>query len=272
MARCFTQTRTVRTLLGAAALFVCLAPLQAQDYTARVIEQTGQVSIRSSGYDTALSPGGIVRPQQVIVTGPNGFAKFQVSDGSIFEVYANSQVKFRVTPANWEHLLEVVLGRVKVFIQHLPGVPNPNQVSSPTAVISVRGTVFDVLVQDDEGTTVVSVDEGLVAVRNMTAGGEAMVKPGQTVTVYRDVPLYAKQVDKSGAYRQVLQAAREAVWQILLGRRNGTVIPGGGSGTTTSTSADKGKPTNGGTTTTTPGSAPGSAPGGPPGSAPGGGG
>ena len=34
--------------------------------------------------------------------------------------------------------------------------------TSPTAVISVRGTVFDVVVQDDDGTTFVTVDEGEV--------------------------------------------------------------------------------------------------------------
>jgi hypothetical protein len=33
-------------------------------------------------------------------------------------------------------------------IQHLPGIPNPNNVTTPTALISVRGTIFDVDVQD----------------------------------------------------------------------------------------------------------------------------
>ena len=43
------------------------------------------------------------------------------------------------------------IGKIKVYIQHLPGIPNPNNVSTPTALISVRGTVFSVDVQDAGG-------------------------------------------------------------------------------------------------------------------------
>jgi len=253
---------------------VSLLPLQAQDYRATVLEQIGQVSVRSGGYDKPLFSGSVISPQQLIVSGPDGYARFRVSDGSTFEVFSNARVIFREHLGSWKDLLNVILGRVKVFIQHAPNVPNPNEVSSPTAVISVRGTIFDVLVQDDEGTTVVSVDEGLVSVRNMTAGGDALVKPGETLTVYRDVPLYARQVDKSGAYRAALRAVRDAVWQVLLGRQGGGAgVPGAGGPTVQS---DKGK---GGTTTTGPGTAPGSppgsstptaAPGSPPGAPPGG--
>ena len=89
----FTLSRNVRMLLVAAALVVCLAPLGGQDvYNATVIEQVGQVSIQDAGYLKALSVGSPVRQQQTIVTGPDGYAKFRVSDGSTFEVFNNAQV------------------------------------------------------------------------------------------------------------------------------------------------------------------------------------
>src|SRR5436190_21510950 len=149
----------------AAALLVFLAPLQAQDSKAKLLVQVGQVSLLKGGYMEPLAVGQMIQTQQMIVTGADSYAQFQISDGSTFDVFANSRVVFRQTPGDWQHLLNVFMGRVKVFIQHLPGVANPNNVTSPTAVISVRGTVFDVVVDDVDGTTLVAVDDGVVDVR-----------------------------------------------------------------------------------------------------------
>src|SRR5260370_11203365 len=164
--------------------------------------------------------GGTVKQQQIIVTGPDGYAQFQISDSSTFEVFPNSRLVFRPTLGNWKDLLDVWLGRVKVFIYHAPGVPNHNQVSSPTAVISVRGTTFDVSVEDED-TTVVSVDEGLVTVRNHTTfqDKDFYLRQGESVRVIRNVSLIAGKIDKSGVYRLALKATRDAVYQILLGRQ-----------------------------------------------------
>jgi len=257
----FSLSRTVRTLLIAAAIGVCLLPLRAQDTKATVLIQTGRVSVMTDGrgFEQPLFQGMSVSPQQLIVTGPDGYAQFQVSDGSTFEVFSNARVMFRQTVGNWRDLLNVVLGRVKVFIQHAPGgAPNHNEVSSPTAVISVRGTVFDVVVEDDDGTTLVSVDEGLVSVRNTTVAGKSVdVNPGGYVEVFRNVPLALVKPDKSNAIQFALQKAREAVWQVLRGRQVAGGLPGG-PGTVPGAQGDKGKTGNG-----APGSPP-AVPGAPP--------
>jgi ferric-dicitrate binding protein FerR (iron transport regulator) len=259
MFRHSTLTRTIGTLLIAAGLVVCGVPLlRAQDSSARVIYQVGQVSLMNSGLPEVLSVGSMVKAQQMIVTGPDGFAKLEVvSDGSTFEVYPNSKVIFRQTPGSWEHLLNVWLGRVKVYIQHAPGMPNPNNVTSPTAVISVRGTVFDVVVQDDDGTTFVSVDEGLVMVRNLTAPGNSVaLHPGESITVFRGTQLLAKQSNHDDLVRSIMQAVRNTVYGMPR-------TPGGGpAGIPTGTGSggaqgDKGK--GGGSTPgspPTPGSSP----------------
>jgi hypothetical protein len=249
----FTLSRTVRTLLIAAVLAVCLAPLPAQDTKATVLNLIGRVSVMTDArgyYEQPLSQGMSVRPQQLIVTGPDGYAQFQVSDGSTFEVFSNARVMFRPTLGNWKDLLNVVLGRVKVFIQHGPGgAPNHNKVSSPTAVISVRGTVFDVVVEDADGTTLVSVDEGLVTVRNMTAVGNTVyVNPGGYVRVFRDVPLALVKPDKSNAVQVLLKATRDAFWQIMRNRQAGGVaggpgtVPGGAQGDKNKTPGAPGTP------------------------------
>jgi hypothetical protein len=249
-------------LLVAAAAAVCLAQPHLPDYNAKVIEQVGEVSALGSQGLQALFQDDAVKPQQTIVTGPDSYARFQVSDGSTFEVFPNSKMVFREHLGNFEDILNVIIGRVKVVIQHLNGLPNYNKVSSPTAVISVRGTIFDVIVEDEEGTTLVSVDEGLVGVQNMTAPGNGvLVNPGESIRVYRNQPLALRQIDKGSAAREALRAAQDILVRIWLGRNRGPLgLPGGGTTSPGSggTNADKGK--GGGTTPTAPGApgAPGS--------------
>jgi len=257
-------------LVTALALVLCLAPVHGQSPSATVVYQVGQVSIMDSGYLKPVSVGSSINQKQLIVTGPDGFAKCQVlSDGSTFEVYPNSKVVFRETSGDWKHLLNVFIGRVKVFIQHAPGVANPNNVTSPTAVISVRGTVFDVQVQDDDGTTFVTVDEGEVGVRNLTAPGDAAIlRPGDSITVIRGQRLLGKQIDKANIWRNVLRVARDTVYQGAVQRGPGSTTPGGATAPPNSGQGDKGKPgTGNGGTTGTPPPPPGAAPP-PPGAAP----
>src|SRR5437868_7247432 len=140
--------RLVSGLLMAASVLVCSAQQfsPSNDAAAQVTALNGQVSVLRDSEPWALNVGDRVQAQQVIVTGRDGFATFQVSDGSFFEVYPNSNVVFRRNPGNLRDLLDVFVGRVKIHIQKLMGQPNPNRVITPTAVISVRGTTFDVSV------------------------------------------------------------------------------------------------------------------------------
>jgi hypothetical protein len=243
-------------LLIAAAVVVCLAPLRAQDATATVLAQTGRVSVMTdSRGEQILSTGMAVKPQQVIVTGPDGYALFEVSDGSTFEVFNDARVVFRPTLANWKDLLNIVLGRVKVYIQHPPGKINHNEVSSPTAVISVRGTVFDVNVEDVDGTTLVTVEEGLVDVQNRTAAGTPVrLNPGEYITVFRNQQLAAAKPDKDGIIQAGFRLARDTFWQILRGQRASGGVSGPG-GVPVGAQGDKGKGGTGtpGAPTTAPG-------------------
>src|SRR5574342_390173 len=107
-----------RLLLAAGAVGVCLAQTPAPDATspaAFVITLEGRVSLLKDARPWALRVGDQVRPRQIIVTGPDGYALCRVADGSTFEVFPNSQVTFRDNPGDWRDLLEVLLGRIKVY-------------------------------------------------------------------------------------------------------------------------------------------------------------
>ncbi len=224
-------------LLVAGAVSVCLGQEFHWDSTnaaAMVVKLTGQVSVQRDANDIrALDVGSMVKPQQVIFTGPDGYAEFRVADGSTFEIFPNSRVTFRNHPGSWEDLLEMLLGRVKVHIQKLNGQPNHNRVNTPTAIISVRGTTFDVVVDEDQNSTLVAVDEGQVTVQHRLLGGQFRVlNPGESLRVYRSIPLAQRMIDRSTVVRGALRAAAEAVYTTLsrTPRTSGGGIPSGGGG------------------------------------------
>ena len=229
---------------GLAAVFllgVCAISSYAEDNgAAKVITLTGQVSVLHDNSPWVLNVGDSVQPRQIIVTGADGYALLQVSDGSTFEVFQNARVVFRDNPGNWKDLLEVFLGRVKVQIQKVGGQPNYNKVRTPTAVISVRGTVFDVNVEDEDATTLVVVDEGQVEVEHalLPSGHPKMLNAGEWVRVFKNQPLAAKSVDKGGVLRGAMRAAADALYEVVYrGSRipssSGGSIPGSGGGTGT---------------------------------------
>ncbi len=163
--------------------------------------------------------------QRIIVTGPSSYAKFRLEDNSTFEVYENSTVTFKEDWPAWSHLLNVIMGRVKVFIDHSKG-PNNNSVTTPTAVISVRGTVFDVEVEDADGTTFVSCDEGLVQIRNLTApGSEPLLHPGESKWIYPGQPLAQNKLNKDPIKQGALRAVRDAMQVALQRQRRASGTP-----------------------------------------------
>jgi len=230
------------SLLLAVTAVVCLAqmpPADSANYAAKVMELTGQVSVLKDATPWALNVGDLVQVRQLIMTGPDGQARFRVSDGSTFDVYPNSRVVFRKDAPNWRDLLDVLVGRVKVHIEHLYG-PNPNKIQTPTAVISVRGTTFDVSVEDEDESTTVEVEEGLVEVQHalLPRGNSKLLTTGESIKVYRNVPIATNRIDKGDLARRVLRAAMDAVttWESRIPRT------GAGAGSTPSdTGGDTGK-------------------------------
>jgi hypothetical protein len=215
---CRSQTAGL-SLLFAAVAGLCppvawaqVAPFDAGSYAAKVVTQTGQVSIFKDAQPWALSVGDVVQAKDLIMTGPDGHALLQVSDGSTFEVFPNSRVVFRKNPPNWKDFIDVLVGRVRVRIEHLGTNPNPNRVLTPTAVISVRGTIFDVSVDDDDETTLVEVEEGTVEVQHalLPRGNSKVLNSGETLKVYRNEPI-AKNIDKGNIARQILRSVSDAV-------------------------------------------------------------
>jgi hypothetical protein len=231
MGRLIAVTRLASMLL-AVSVVLCASQLpfglSSSGEAAKAVSVTGQVSLLNDGQPWALSAGDQVKVGQVIFSGPDGYAVFQVSDGSTFEVYANSRVVFRKTPGNLKDLLDVVIGRIKVHIEKFGGQPNFNRIFTPTAVISVRGTTFDVEVEDSDETTLVVVEEGVVEVQHARhPGTPKWLNGGEWLRIYKNQPLASSRIDKyelvKGSLRRLADALSSSVYR---GPRVSTV--GGG--------------------------------------------
>jgi hypothetical protein len=205
-----------------------LVPFTGSPEAAKVMTLSGQVSVLNDSQPWALSAGDEVKLGQVILSGPDGYAVFEVSDGSTFEVYPNSRVVFRKTPGNLKDLLDVLIGRVKVHIQKWGGQPNPNRVFTPTAVISVRDTTFYVEVEDDEDTTLVLVDEGEVEVQHAQhPGTPKLVRAGEWLRVYRNAPLASSRLDRQSVLKAAFRALSDALYTAVY---RGPRVPSLGGG------------------------------------------
>lgn len=223
MLKRLTTLRTVRAILMASLSVVFLRPLTAQTPAATVEAMTGQVSIlqdpNSPSSATALFVGNQIKAKQFVITGPSSYAKFRLADGSYFEVFENSRVQFH-EDFGLGNLLNIIIGHIVVFIDHSKG-PNPNNVTTPTAVISVRGTIFDIVVEDPDGTTLVTLDEGWVHVRNATAPGSLerdLRFPGENVRVFRGQGLMGKQINNNGVVQKLARMAEDSL-RVLAGQR-----------------------------------------------------
>jgi len=203
-----------------------------EQYAAKVVTATGRVSVLRESQPWALGIGDSVQCQQIIITGVDGHALFQVSDGSTFEVFPNSHVVFRKNVPNWRDMIDVLLGQVRVHIQKLGNIPNPNRVITPTAVISVRGTTFDITVEDEGESTLVQVEEGLVSVQHalLPRGDGKLLSYGMEYRVFKQLPLEGRLLDKGTVIQRVFHALLDAVNTAVIQVRVPGKIPGSSGG------------------------------------------
>ena len=172
-------------------------------FTARVLNIEGQVEIRrqTSG-QAAFQPvtfkvEDILKAGDTIVTGKNGRLVLGLSDGSQAVIAPKTTVLIEDLGQSPRNLFNVIKGKTRIQIEKLGGRPNPYRVNTPTAVISVRGTIFDVLVDGDD--TEVYLHEGQVEVVNRRLPDQLMLlSPGQMTRVRPQRPPVSPMLFRSG--------------------------------------------------------------------------
>lgn len=179
--------------LCAVVILLCGAVSAQQLVSARITAIEGQVEIRrypsnqpvpvkiAFKVEDRLSAG------DTIITGKTGRLVLGLSDGSQAVIASKTTVVIRDLSQSPRTLFEVIKGRTRIQIEKLGGQPNPYRVNTPTAVIAVRGTIFDVLVEDDK--TEVFLHEGEVSVTNLRLPNQPiLLSAGQTTRVTMQRP------------------------------------------------------------------------------------
>ena len=139
--------------------------------SAKVLSTEGQVEIQRQPANQpqlqkiAFKIEDELRAGDTIITGKNGRLVLGLSDGSQAVIAPKTTVVIKDLSQSPRTLFNVIRGKTRVHIEKLGGQPNPYRVNTPTAVIAVRGTIFDVLVDGNE--TRVFLHEGQVAVTNL---------------------------------------------------------------------------------------------------------
>jgi len=169
-----------------AMLLAAAAFAQAQD--ARLVMLNGTLTVsRDGGSTRTLSLNDGVQIGDELMTGPDSEAVIETRDGATVRIFPGSRFVLTEPSSGLREFLHLILGSVKVHIEKLSGRPNPHKMTTPTAVIAVRGTTFSVQV-GQTGATLVAVDEGEVAVANVAMperevivrrGRRTLVLPGQ---------------------------------------------------------------------------------------------
>jgi len=170
-------------LASGAAVELAAAPV------ARVAEMSGRVTLNRSNQPMAdLKLNDAVQVGDEVITDLSSTAVLRLTDGSTVKVFPGSRVAFEDPGGSLKNFLHVLFGTVKLKIEKLAGRPNPKAVTTPTAIVAVRGTIFQVAVTQDE-TTGVEVEEGEVSVANrFLAGNPVVLKGGEESWVRRGMP------------------------------------------------------------------------------------
>ena len=132
-------------LILGAALVLCPG-MDAQIVLARVASVSGRVSLSGGNGASAvtLAPGNELTPGVRVDTRGGGQLVIELTDGSMIVVQPESVIVIKDFRAavSLRELFEIVLGSVRVKINHFGGRPNPYRINSPTASIAVRGTLL----------------------------------------------------------------------------------------------------------------------------------
>ncbi len=169
-------------LLGAAGQDKTPAPTPLAG-SATIDEIKGEVTVHPP--QTAPLPaqrGQTLAPETVIET-HNGSALLHLEDGSEVLVKKNSRVVLKAPNQGSGNFFELLLGKIVAKVQKRINNAPSFRMGTPTAVVTVRGTKFEVDV-DKKGQTYVMVFEGVVEVAALSAPqSPVLLRPGYRTRV-----------------------------------------------------------------------------------------
>jgi hypothetical protein len=175
--------------------------------TAKISELKGEVTLLGPKGETISGRPGTVLSAESTIETLKGSLLLELQDGSQVLVKPHSRVLLQAPDQDKGSYLELLIGKVVNKITKRLGSAPSFRMGTPTAVITVRGTRFEVEVGKNLRTYVV-VYEGLVEVGGLTGrGSPVFLHPGFITNVDRDrEPSRPREI---GALRERKDSGRE---------------------------------------------------------------
>jgi hypothetical protein len=174
------KNKSVFTLMGIVLFCACAiaqeaSPSVSAPYAGATISDfRGKVSIQLPAQAFSAPLRGEVLPPDTTVSTDEGRLLLKLADGSDVLVRPYTKLLLKQPETNGWKYFQLLLGRVRTQIQKRIGGSPAFQIGTPSAVISVRGTKFNVEV-DRRGFTQVDVDEGVVELEAVTGRGQSVM-------------------------------------------------------------------------------------------------
>lgn len=153
---------------------------------ATISDWKGKVQLKLPGGSLSSPTRGQVLSSGTLVDTGDGSLVLRLEDGSQILVRAHTRMVLKEpSPADGNYL-RLLLGRIRAQVNKRTGGAPPFQLGTPSAVIAVRGTRFDVEV-NERSVTEVDVFEGLVEVVGVIAPEKSVfLEPGFSTRVGLD--------------------------------------------------------------------------------------
>ncbi len=141
---------------------------------ATISDFNGKVSIQLPAQAFSAPVRGEILPPETTVGTDEGRLLLKLSDGSDLLVRPHTKLVLKQPETSGWKYFQMMVGRIRTSIQKRMGGAPAFQIGTPSAVISVRGTKFEVEV-DRRGYTEVDVDEGVVELESTGGQGESVL-------------------------------------------------------------------------------------------------
>jgi hypothetical protein len=146
--------------------------------SAMLTEWKGEVSFHSPAGDVLTPDRGLTLEANSTIETQKGSVVLNLQDGSQILVKSHARVVLRSPTDNKGYFLELLIGNLVAKVKKRVGEAPGFKMGTPSAVIAVRGTRFEVDV-DKKGKTYVQVFEGMVEVRGFLPSSQAVfLRPG----------------------------------------------------------------------------------------------
>jgi len=149
---------------------------------ATIAEWKGKIHLEVPGQPAAAPTRGQLLPPGTVLETGGGSLLLRLEDGSQVLVRAHTRLLVQQPTPTERGYFQLLLGRIRAAISKRTGGAPPFELGTPSAVIAVRGTKFEVIVNKHQQTQV-DVFEGQVEVIGKTSGKSVLVEAGSSTHV-----------------------------------------------------------------------------------------